>query len=117
MSQPPEKNGVAKTESPKRLPPTTAGRLLVALETTDSVRVSELAMRLAIPERKLIECRDHGGRLDSKLQVQLAELVLLLAPEHQRLAHRLRQQATAAVRYETEGDQVRHPSYPREFFR
>lgn len=88
-------------ESPphSRQPPrTTAGRLLVSIETSGSVTLDVLASHLGVPVDWLRECRDGSRTLELEVQILLAALVTMLAPEHAALAQHLHGQAQSALR-------------------
>ncbi len=82
----------------KKPPRTTAGRLLVAIEATSTVTLDELATHLGVPVDWLRECRDGTRTLELEVQILLAALVTMLAPEHAALAKHLHGQAQSALR-------------------
>jgi len=94
-----------------------AGRLLEELTRDGATTLCALAKVLEISEAHLTECRDGKGRLDPKIQLKLASLAPIIAPELKLMARRLHTQASAAVEYEANGAAMRHSSYPREQFR
>lgn len=96
---------------------TAAGRLLEELTRDGTVTLRALATVLEVSEQRLAECRDGKGRLDPKIQMNLASLAPAMAPRLTAMARRLHAQARAALEYEANGAETRHTSYPREQFR
>lgn len=86
------------TPHSKKPPRTTAGRLLVSIEATDTVTLDVLANHLGVPAEWLRECRDGSRTLELEVQILLAALVTMLAPEHAALARHLHGQAQSALR-------------------
>ena len=99
-----------ETRTGRRL--TTAGRLLRAVIDGGGVRLPDLATRLGVRVRALEHCCDGTGSLEPEVQMKLAALVLLLAPEHERMARRLYGQAQSALRVQR-GSVEAHLVYPR----
>jgi len=103
--------------SPSRRPRTTAGRLLLSVEASGSTTLGQLAKHLGVPEEWLRECRDGERTLELEVQILLAALVLLLAPEHTALARHLHGQAQSALRVKN-GSIESHMTYysPHRWF-
>ncbi len=96
---------------------TTAGRLLISVEATGTTTFEQLAGHLGIPVEWLRECRDGGRTLELEVQILLAALVMLLAPEHEALARKLHGQAQSALRVRN-GSVESHMTYysPHRWF-
>jgi hypothetical protein len=91
---------------------TTAGRLLDAIVDSGAIDLAYLAHRLNVPKRRLEECRTGGAALELEVQIRLAPMVMLLAPQHQRLARRLHSQAQSALRVREGAVQAHTTYYP-----
>jgi hypothetical protein len=105
------------TNEPSGQRSTAAGRLLQELTADGAIGLRTLSMVLDVSERRLTECRDGKGRLDPAVQLRLANVAPMMSSRLRLSARRLREQARAALEYETEGEAIRHASYPRQQFR
>lgn len=105
-------------EVPRRTPrPSHAQRLVKVLLAETGMSEPELATRIGVKTKVVRECRDGLALMPSVAQMKLGALALTLLPERKSLAHRVYAQGQAMLRFEVEGDDVRHQVYPREFFR
>ena len=95
---------------------TSAGRLLADIAAQGRLAFTDIAPKLGVRVETLEACARGTRTLELEVQMRLAALTLLLAPEHGRAATRLYEQAQAALRVDASAEQ-RHPTYPRELFR
>ena len=89
---------ISESRPQSKRPRTTAGRLLISVEATGTTSLEQLSEHLGIPVDWLRECRDGLRTLELEVQILLAALVMLLAPEHEALARHLHGQAQSALR-------------------
>src|SRR3954469_15551517 len=96
---------------------TAAAELLKELTDGRRITLGTLAILLDVSESQLAECRDGKGRLTPQIQLRLAHLAPSMSSRLRDTARRLEAQARAALRFEADGADTRHSSYPRQLFR